>query len=659
MRPSRWRTVREIAASGMFDLRWYELAYGFGARSGLDPIADYVKRGATLGRRPHRRFEPAWYLEVNDDVRRSGMEPFHHYCVMGLAEGRAPSRWVATLDSAAPMHPLFDADWYAQSNTDVSGQTLDPLAHFIEWGAGELRDPHTMLSCRWYLDRYPDVRASGQRPADHYLDTGWREGRRPNEFFDTDWYRRRYAVSTGVDPLVHFVEIGYELGHVTQAQDEPCVYVPGLEWEANSGGVLASRLRGRLPSSLIGWQGPLLSIPKADDDVPAADSLVRTWRPPRSGSRGQDRQARRALLISHEASLTGAPVYLEQCGSLLVERGFEVLVVSLRADAKADVFARVGLPCLRLAELCSDDDPGTINWLLTPAGRNALSGVIRGFDPAVAIVNSLVAADACGPLVLSDVPIVLQAHESFAWSGARTSAVVQYERAINRGLMAADQVLFGSQQSMDLWRSRQPLLRGRALPTTRTSDSVIGATERADVRSILGLSEGDFLILSVATFEERKRITDIVTAFAHMNEPATLLLLIGEIDRPGIERVAIRDAVEAGHRVVSLPPIGDIGKYYSAADMLAFASEQETYPLALQEAAHARLARVVSRFPGWTESISESSALLFDVGDIQALSAQMRRVVRDTSLRNDLVVAASSEIAAEAARWSCDFIAAR
>jgi len=73
--------------------------------------------------------------------------------------------------------PLFDAEWYCLSYPDVKAAGIDPVAHYHERGAVELRNPSSHFDTAAYLNRYPDVRELGMNPLYHYLLYGKREGR--------------------------------------------------------------------------------------------------------------------------------------------------------------------------------------------------------------------------------------------------------------------------------------------------------------------------------------------------------------------------------------------------------------------------------------------------------------------------------------------------
>jgi len=58
----------------------------------------------------------------------------------------------------------------------------------------------------WYIEHNADVVAAGIDPLKHWLSIGWKEGRWPNPHFDTAGYVGRYlSDSNGTNPLLHYI----------------------------------------------------------------------------------------------------------------------------------------------------------------------------------------------------------------------------------------------------------------------------------------------------------------------------------------------------------------------------------------------------------------------------------------------------------------------
>src|SRR2546423_3822608 len=47
---------------------------------------------------------------------------------------------------------LFDREWYLKQYPDVAGTKMDPIRHYLRYGAAEGRDPNSEFSTWAYLD---------------------------------------------------------------------------------------------------------------------------------------------------------------------------------------------------------------------------------------------------------------------------------------------------------------------------------------------------------------------------------------------------------------------------------------------------------------------------------------------------------------------------
>ena len=60
---------------------------------------------------------------------------------------------------------------------DVAAAEIDPLQHYLQFGAAEGRDPSATFSTAAYLAANPDVEEAGANPLQHYLQFGIAENR--------------------------------------------------------------------------------------------------------------------------------------------------------------------------------------------------------------------------------------------------------------------------------------------------------------------------------------------------------------------------------------------------------------------------------------------------------------------------------------------------
>ena len=100
---------------------------------------------------------------------------------------------------------LFDCRYYLETYPDVRRSGIDPLTHFLLFGAREKRQPHPLFHTAYYVASNPDVAATRVNPLLHFLEVGWQQHRRPNALFDPLWYAQEYRLPEGVNPLLDYI----------------------------------------------------------------------------------------------------------------------------------------------------------------------------------------------------------------------------------------------------------------------------------------------------------------------------------------------------------------------------------------------------------------------------------------------------------------------
>lgn len=204
--------VAAIEATGLFDRTGYLQRYPDVALTNVNPVAHYIESGALEGRNPCDLFDSAYYLTSNPDVASAGINPLVHFCQFGWKESRHPS-------------PDFDVDWYAATHLAHAGDEVNPLVHYLTAGRAmnleirSVRNPDVELilesgvfDSAYYIEQYPDLAENGVDPLAHYLKYGAEEGRNPSAMFDTRYYLKNNqdVVGLGINPLVHFCAIGWK-----------------------------------------------------------------------------------------------------------------------------------------------------------------------------------------------------------------------------------------------------------------------------------------------------------------------------------------------------------------------------------------------------------------------------------------------------------------
>jgi hypothetical protein len=100
--------------------------------------------------------------------------------------------------------PLFDPIYYAENYEDVNTSGLEPLVHYLLFGAAESRQPHPLFDCSFYLGQLGEEEKAPRNALLHYLKSGHKKHFSPHPLFDPLFYSRNLATSS-VTPLEHFL----------------------------------------------------------------------------------------------------------------------------------------------------------------------------------------------------------------------------------------------------------------------------------------------------------------------------------------------------------------------------------------------------------------------------------------------------------------------
>ena len=149
---------------------------------------------------------------------------------------------------------LVDPAFYLQRYPDVRSAGVDPIQHYLEWGAKERRRPHPFFDAVWYLAHNPDVALSGVNPVIHYLQHGRNEGRRGQKLAAV-----YTAIVGNYDDLRSPARIDPELDYFVFGDDwvvdppEPWIRMP-LPWSEGGPRLAARFVKTHGPAILPGYE---------------------------------------------------------------------------------------------------------------------------------------------------------------------------------------------------------------------------------------------------------------------------------------------------------------------------------------------------------------------------------------------------------------------
>lgn len=443
----------------LFSVNWYLMENPDVAEAGINPLVHYLLWGSDERRNPHPLFEAQWYLAHCPAGRDVG-NPLVHYLLHGYREGLDP-------------HPFFQSREYFSRNVDLDPENVNPLLHYETTGWKEARDPTCWFSTWHYLCENPAVRSFRFSPFVHYLVKGRALGLLPcppdfemplyetietigafremcaavssitengsmlfheqfgfvhrrllDEFslFDDQFYKSKYLGNLSVDPLSHYLEIGWRAGLCPNGFFDPVEYLKlntDLRVDALNPVIhyaLSGWREGRRIGSLFNGNQYLVANPDvaAADICPLShylafgraesrDPLPSSTTSPKIHSKNKGFSGSGTiLLVTHDMEVGGAQAIVRTIAKWLIDStGYDVKIVAIRGGRHQFLFERVAL-IFNLEEALNRGDRTTahkeLQWFAGREVRGILVNSIASYSffeiwdqptPAVAYIHEL------------------------------------------------------------------------------------------------------------------------------------------------------------------------------------------------------------------------------------------------------------------------------
>jgi len=616
-----WRATRAIARSGLLDSKWYLRNYPDVAASGIDPIRHYVTYGAREGRDPSSSFSTLGYLSHNPDVAAAGFNPLFHLIRYGLTEGRVGgSATPSAIDQVTEVgHPAGIAARPANDRPAISlerkGREDGTSADYYH-SRDALEADCRLLRDSGLFDHNTYRAAAGIDAAidavEHYLVEGWRTGLEPGpgfqgEFlypyyrsvgyfgppaithlklraagapayatlaeaehwaapirgsalFDAVGYAARFDRIDDLDPALHYVIVGEQMGVPPSDAFNPKYYrqrypdIARSVVNSLSHYVVAGRQEGRRPVSI-------------------ANELI-------LDSSRLDQRRETILLISHEASRTGAPIVAWNVAVRLRHR-YNVVALMIAGgelvgdfeDCCAAVIGPVGQAAWHPVE-----------------GEYIVRRLLDTYSISYAIANSTESRFFIPALAQAFVPVISLIHEF--------SSYTRPKGAMAEGLDWSTQIVFSSEMTANSATSEHPHLANRTIhvlpqgrcdvPRRRTTKAPSAAAE--GLRDIFRPSGcEDALVVLGAGFVHIRKGVDLFLACAAAVSALDLkrpvrFIWIGDgydlLNDPGYSTYLSEQIMRSGlaTKVAIIDAIDDLEPAYAMADVFFLSSRLDPLP---------------------------------------------------------------------------------
>ncbi len=198
----------------LFDVSHFLSTRGSGF-SEVTPLEEFLKQPFEDNISPTKYFDPIFYKSQNPIDIREDEPALLHYLRVGEKSGLLPFASFDPKEYQKPIKPqswspfaynaLTKLEYFALEQEDMLDSLgLNPLLKKAEY---EVRRAlaSKLFDERYYLKHNSEARKSSNA-LDHYLQTGSKEGGYPHPLFNPTYYREKYCLTKNQEPLVHYLE---------------------------------------------------------------------------------------------------------------------------------------------------------------------------------------------------------------------------------------------------------------------------------------------------------------------------------------------------------------------------------------------------------------------------------------------------------------------
>ena len=248
--------------SAQFDREFYVEQFPKCVDNHCDPILHYLSFGWKMGIKPNRWFDEQFYRQSFQDVADLPHASLIHFLDVGSQEGRAAnSEYFTTQPEIEIQYDAetlaisnhFDKEFYNQNLEANEPLILDPIMHYRSVGWREARNPNSWFDVTFYVGNNSDVAGANVEPLYHFLRWGALEGRLPNKIgefpesilrqdnvitdyisseFDEEHYKKQKGVpfEKGINLIDHYLQHGEHMGLSPTSWFDPKLYVDKYLW---------------------------------------------------------------------------------------------------------------------------------------------------------------------------------------------------------------------------------------------------------------------------------------------------------------------------------------------------------------------------------------------------------------------------------------------
>ena len=299
---------------------------------------------------------------------------------------------------------------------------------------------------------------------------------RDSAFFDAENYAARLKLPADIDPALHYVIVGEQAGEAPSDRFDPRFYGERYPDVRQAG---MSYLAHYLTSGRNEQRRPVSTVSNLDIDGSRLDP---------------DREI--VLLVSHEASRTGAPILAYNIAAHLQER-YNVVSLLLRGGPLVEDFAG-----------CSAAVIGPLSYLdwHEAEARRLIERLDKLGRISYAIVNSIESRSVISSLVKAGIPVVSLVHEFASYT--------RPHGAMSEALEWATQMVFSADMTASSAVQELPTLSNRKIHILTQGRCIVPGARQATLTDTVALrrkmlptgSEDALVVLGGGAIQVRKGV---------------------------------------------------------------------------------------------------------------------------------------------------------
>ena len=329
------------------------------------------------------------------------------------------------------------------------------------------------------------------------------------------------------------------------------------------------------------------------------------------------------LLISHDLTRTGAPVYLLQVARVLINQGKNIILISPSDGSLSKEFREIGARVIiwknghwnGRKQVCAETFCPTIAELFLDFVKAELSSF-----PRLIIWNTIVWADILSLLgtgrYCSFSPQSIWIIHEFIPEGTnpwKHFKAISSETSLRHTILGIDAIVFCSDIARRQWLKFDGLTLFYTLPGFSAIETRSQNSSKAITRESLDIPKNAFVVTVVGTLCLRKQQHWAIDSVAVLRQKGinAILLIIGDLETEKefvLEHILPRQQ-RLGKDVIRLiPEQSRVAPYLRLADLHISASKEESYPLNTLEAMALSVPVVATRAGGTEEQFPPEAA---------------------------------------------------